>query len=111
MYTGYARSRYVTKSNAKKRTKFIYLKEVSQWENCIRGPASMFASMHYGLQGFYLRRKFMKNPVVRRGIKSPDTSTNPPTNRLELTFGKILQLAFGALIRDVHNETQSYNRC
>lgn len=110
MYTGYARSRYVTASSAKKRTKFIYLKEVAQWENCIRGPASMFASLRYGLEGFYMRR-FMKNPMVKRGIKSPDTSTNPPTNRLELTFGKILQLAFGALIRDLSNETQGYNHC
>lgn len=111
MYTGYAKLCYVTSSAAKKRTKFIYLKEISRWENCIRGPSSMFATVRYGISELALRGKFMNFPIVRRRMKSPDTSTNPPTNRLELTFGKILQLSFGKLIRDLSNEVKGYNRC
>lgn len=100
-----------TRSKVKIRTKFVYLKEVAQWENCIRGPASMFATVRYGISELALRGKFMNFPIVRRRMKSPDTSTNPPTNRLELSFGKILQLRNGALIRDLSNEVKSYNCC
>lgn len=99
------------RSKMKIRTKFLYIKENEGWLKPIRGPASMFATVRYGISELALRGKFMNFAIVRRRMKSPDTSTNPPTNRLELTFGKILQLAFGILIEGLPNETQSYNRC
>ena len=91
MYTNFAKSWYVTASEARKRTKFTYLKEVYS------GPTSLFEAVRHG--------------ISELAVKPPDTSTNPPTNRLELTFGKILQLAFGALMRNLSNEVKSYNRC
>lgn len=69
----------------------------------------IFATVRYGLSDLALRGKFMQYALVKRRIKSPNTSPNPPIT--SMAFGALGQMTIGGNLRYSKHEAQSYYRC